>query len=129
MSGDSGGSLSAAGEQSLSMSLRGQSDRIWAGLHAHPFLRELARGVLPLEKFRFFIEQDVLYLPEFARCIAMGAAKSVTETELRYFAEQLGGTINLELPNQQLVLHQLSHLAPGHLGAPLATPPPHVTYT
>jgi hypothetical protein len=33
------------------------------GLHAHPFLSELACGVLPLEKFRLFIEQDILYLP------------------------------------------------------------------
>ncbi len=129
MSGDSGSSLSAAGEQSLSMSLRGQSDRIWAGLHAHPFLRELARGVLPLEKFRFFIEQDVLYLPEFARCIAMGAAKSVTETELRYFAEQLDGTINLELPNQQRVLDQLCQLGAGDRGGGLGMAPANVAYT
>jgi hypothetical protein len=32
-------------------------------LHAHPFPSELAHGVLPLEKFRLFIEQDILYLP------------------------------------------------------------------
>src|SRR5262249_7712214 len=79
----------AAGEPSLSGELRGQSDRIWAGLHAHPFLRELGRGVLPLEKFRFFLEQDIMYLPDFARCIATGAAKSATEAELGFFAQQL----------------------------------------
>ena len=69
----------AVREPPLSAELRDQSDRIWTGLHAHPFLRELAQGVLPLEKFRFFVEQDIMYLPDFARCIAMGAAKSATE--------------------------------------------------
>jgi hypothetical protein len=32
-------------------------------LHARPFPSELAHGVLPLEVFRLFIEQDILYLP------------------------------------------------------------------
>ena len=65
--------------KTFSSRLRAQCDRIWAGLHAHPFLGELARGTLPLDRFRFFIEQDLLYLPAFARCMAMGAAKSARE--------------------------------------------------
>lgn len=129
MSGDSGNRFSAAGEQSLSMSLRDQSDRIWAGLHAHPFLHELARGVLPLEKFRFFIEQDILYLPEFARCIAMGAAKSATEAQLRYFAAQLDGTVSLELPNQHRVLDQLCQLGAQDRGGALGMAPANVAYS
>jgi len=42
--------------ETFSSRLRAQCDRIWAGLHAHPFLGELARGTLPLDRFRFFIE-------------------------------------------------------------------------
>jgi thiaminase (transcriptional activator TenA) len=121
--------LAAAGESSLSASLRHQSDRVWAGLHAHPFLRELARGELPLEKFRFFIEQDVLYLPDFARCIAMGAAKSATEAELAFFAKQLDGTINLELPNQYQVLEQVCRLGAADRGGALGKAPANVAYT
>src|SRR5215831_6525761 len=104
MSKDASRPRAAAGEPSLSGELRDQSDRIWAGLHAHPFLSELGRGMLPLERFRFFVEQDILYLPDFARCIATGAAKSATEAELGFFAQQLDSTINLELPNQYRVL-------------------------
>ena len=37
----------------------------------------------------------------------MGAAKSSTEAELRFFATELDGTINLELPNQHRVLEQV----------------------
>lgn len=119
----------AAGEPSLSAELRDHSDRIWNGLHAHPFLSELARGVLPLEKFRFFLEQDIMYLPDFARCIAMGAAKSATEAELGFFARQLDGTINLELPNQYRVLDQVCRLGAADRGGALGKAPANVAYT
>jgi thiaminase/transcriptional activator TenA len=85
---------SAAG---FSGGLRAGCERIWAGLHGHPFLGELARGTLPLEKFRFFIEQDLLFLPEFARCMALGAAKSRREEELEFFNRQLDGIVRLEI--------------------------------
>jgi thiaminase/transcriptional activator TenA len=116
MIGDAASSPAAAGGPSLSADLRGQSERVWAGLHAHPFVTELARGVLPLEKFRFFLEQDVLYLPDFARCIAMGAAKSATAAELGFFASQLDGTVNLELPNQYRVLDHVCRLGAADRG-------------
>src|SRR5262249_1846943 len=123
------GRPAAAGEPSLSAGLRDRSDRVWATLHAHPFLSELARGVLPLEKFLFFIEQDILYLPEFARCIAMGAAKSATESELGFFARQLDGTINVELPNQYRVLGQVCRLGAADRGGALGKAPANVAYT
>lgn len=129
MSQDASGPSAAAGEPSLSAELRDQSDRIWAGLHAHPFLGELARGVLPLEKFRFFVEQDVMYLPDFARCIATGAAKSATEAELAFFARQLDSTINLELPNQYRVLEQVCRLGAADRGGALGKAPANVAYT
>jgi thiaminase (transcriptional activator TenA) len=126
---DAASQPAAAGEPSLSAGLRDQSDPVWTGLHAHPFLSELARGVLPLEKFRFFIEQDILYLPDFARCIAMGAAKSATEAELGFFAKQLDGTINLELPNQYRVLDQVCRLGATDRGGALGKAPANVAYT
>lgn len=129
MSKDASSPPAAAGEPSLSAELRDQSDRIWAGLHAHPFLGELARGVLPLEKFRFFVEQDVMYLPDFARCIATGAAKSATEAELAFFARQLDSTINLELPNQYRVLEQVCRLGAADRGGALGKAPANVAYT
>lgn len=129
MSKDASHTPAAGGEPSLSAELRDRSDRIWTGLHAHPFLGELARGVLPLEKFRFFLEQDIMYLPDFARCIAMAAAKSATEAELGFFARQLDGTINLELPNQYRVLDQVCRLGAADCGGALGKAPANVAYT
>ena len=41
-----------------------------------PFLRELADGTLPREKFDFYIGQDSLYLNEYSRVLAGIAARS-----------------------------------------------------
>ena len=64
---DADGRPAAGRERSPSGELGDQGDRGWAGLHAYPFPSELAHGVLPLEKFRLFIEQDILYCPAAAR--------------------------------------------------------------
>jgi thiaminase/transcriptional activator TenA len=98
-------------------------------LHSHPFLRELAKGVLPLEKFRFFIEQDLLYLPEFARCMAMGAAKSQNEAELEFFSKELAGTISLEIPSNRRLLDRLLQLGADDRGGALGMGPANVAYT
>jgi thiaminase (transcriptional activator TenA) len=37
---------------------------VWQAILAHPFLRELRDGSLPIETFRFYLEQDWLYIQE-----------------------------------------------------------------
>ena len=116
-------------EQAFSARLREQCDGIWAGLHAHPFLRELARGVLPLDAFRFFIEQDLLFLPEFARCMAMGAAKSQGSDELEFFTRQLDGILSLEIPSNRRLLDQVTALGAQDRGGSLGMAPANLAYT
>ena len=122
-------SPAARTDQVFSARLRGRCDRIWAGLHAHPFLSELARGTLPLDRFRFFIEQDLLYLPAFARCMALGAAKSATGTDLEFFTRQLDGIIRLEIPSNRRLLAQLIRLGAQDRGGAQAMAPANVAYT
>ena len=43
-----------------------------------PFLSELAAGTLPGESFRHYIVQDSLYLGEYARVLALAAARAPT---------------------------------------------------
>jgi thiaminase (transcriptional activator TenA) len=119
----------AAEGQAFTARLRDQCDRIWAGLHAHPFLGELTRGTLPLDKFRFFIEQDLLFLPEFARCMATGAAKSTSEAELGFFAKQVDGIIRLEIPSNRRLLEQVISLGAQDRGGSLGMAPANVAYT
>ena len=67
-------------EQSASMTpaeriLAGSRD-LWAGFHAHPFVRGIADGSLDRKKFEYFMIQDYLYLYEYAKVFSVGAAKA-----------------------------------------------------
>ena len=116
-------------ETAFSARLRARCDRIWAGLHAHPFLGELARGTLPLDRFRFFIEQDLLFLPAFARCMAMGAAKSASDADLEFFTRQLDAVIRLEIPSNRRLLDQVISLGAQDRGGARGMAPANVAYT
>lgn len=109
--------------------LREACDPIWRSLHEHPFITELAEGKLPLDTFRFFLEQDDLYLEEYARCLAMGAAKSRTERELRYFTTDLNQVLDAELPSNRALLAEVTRLGAEDRGGALAMAPANVAYT
>jgi thiaminase/transcriptional activator TenA len=109
--------------------LRAASDRIWQGLHTHPFIIELAGGTLPIDKFRFFLEQDNLYLQDYARCLAMGAAKSRNEVELRYFVTDLNQVIEKELPSNRELLDRVMQMGALDRGGSSGMAPANVAYT
>jgi len=48
---------------------------IMTAIYNHPFNRELAQGILPQEKFIFYLTQDALYLADFAKALSLAAAK------------------------------------------------------
>jgi thiaminase/transcriptional activator TenA len=108
---------------------RERSDRIWEGLHAHPFITELAAGTLPIDKFRFFLEQDNLYLQDYARCLAMGAAKSRDEMELRYFITDLNQVVEQELPSNRELLDRVIDMGAVDRGGAAGMAPANVAYT
>jgi thiaminase/transcriptional activator TenA len=61
---------------SFSAQLRAEAAPIWGRIFAHPFLQEIREGTLPLEKFRYYLAQDYLYLEGFARTVALALAKA-----------------------------------------------------
>jgi thiaminase/transcriptional activator TenA len=114
---------------SASDGFRARCDPIWRALHEHPFINELAAGTLPLETFRFFLEQDNFYLEEYARCLAMGAAKSRTEAELRYFTIDLNQVLDAELPSNRALLDRVIEMGAADRGGSLEMAPANVAYT
>jgi thiaminase/transcriptional activator TenA len=121
-----GESTTHAGASDL---FRAQCAPIWDALHAHPFITELAEGSLPLEKFRFFLEQDGMYLEEYARCLATGAAKSRNDRELRSFLGDLNQVMDAELPSNRALLDELIELGAEDRGGALVMAPANVAYT
>ena len=49
---------------------------IWDGYNEAPFVKGIADGSLDHEKFKYYMIQDYLYLIEYTRSIAIGAAKA-----------------------------------------------------
>lgn len=69
----------------FSRHLRRAAEKVWAAIFVHPFLSELGAGTLPLDRFRYFILQDYLYLLDFAQVLCLGAAKSPDLKTLEIF--------------------------------------------
>ena len=55
------------------------SAKVIEAIKTHPFNRELMQGTLARDKFAYYIEQDSLYLNDFARSLALIAAKAPLE--------------------------------------------------
>jgi thiaminase (transcriptional activator TenA) len=47
--------------------LRRQADEIWKAQHQHPFVRGIGNGTLSLERFKFWLRQDYVFLIEYGR--------------------------------------------------------------
>lgn len=57
----------------------------------HPFVRGLADGTLPAERFAAYIAQDAFFLESFARAYALALARSPDRRGVDAFADLLGG--------------------------------------
>jgi thiaminase/transcriptional activator TenA len=65
-------------------------------IHGLPFIVELTRGTLSRDCFRCYIQQDAIYLGQFARVLAMAAAKAPDTATLQNFAHSALGAIAVE---------------------------------
>lgn len=57
----------------------------WEASFEHPFVKEIADGTLPLEKFKFYMLQDAYYLKHYTKVLALAAAKATDDTHIHYF--------------------------------------------
>ncbi|MFD7903241.1 thiaminase II [Kitasatospora sp. NPDC059722] len=69
---------------------------VYAEILAHPFIGGLTDGTLPREAFRHFVVQDSHYLRDYARALAVCAAKAPGEEDVRAFAADAVGAIAAE---------------------------------
>ena len=81
----------------LSAQLRRVADPIWQAQREHPFLRGIADGTLALERFSFYVRQDYLFLIEYARLLALGAARAPDLATMTRFAELTTETLGTEM--------------------------------
>ena len=58
------------------------SIEIWREILNHKFIIELSKGVLPLNKFLFYLKQDHYFLQEFAKFVQSTKQKT-TDTKMK----------------------------------------------
>ncbi len=101
----------------------------WEALHTHPFVRGLADASLPLDAFRFYIEQNLLYLPEYARAMALGVTRAHEIDTMRIFSTELANVLESEIPQNRALLRRTIELGAADAGGSAGMAPATVAYT
>lgn len=84
-------------ETTLSAALRAEAEPLWRKIHAHPFVRGIGDGTLPLVPFRFYMRQDYVFLKEYSRVIAAAVGRAPRLEEMGRLADLLHATLNTEM--------------------------------
>ncbi|MDQ6523121.1 thiaminase II [Nocardioides sp. LHD-245] len=109
--------------------LRASCPQVWGSLHGHPFLRDMATGTLSLERFRFYLEQDTMYLVEYAKCMALGAARARSVDEVAWLRDSMDNIVDNELPKNRELLQRVIDLGARDRGGSRGMAPTTLAYT
>jgi thiaminase/transcriptional activator TenA len=67
-------------------------NELWESIHdtyqsiiQHPFNKELENGTLEQDKFQFYVSQDIVYIGEYSRALAVLASKAPDHEGVREF--------------------------------------------
>jgi thiaminase/transcriptional activator TenA len=77
--------------------LRRKAAEIWKAQQQHPFVQGIGNGSLDLEKFKFWLRQDYVFLIEYSRLLGLAAARSPDLETMTRFAELLAETLKTEM--------------------------------
>jgi thiaminase/transcriptional activator TenA len=77
--------------------LRRAADPVWQAQLAHPFVRGIGDGSLPEDRFRFYVRQDYLFLIDYGRLLALGAARAPRLEWMRRFASLAQSVLETEM--------------------------------
>ena len=73
------------------------SKEIWETFYTHPFVQGIGSGSLDHEKFKYYMIQDYLYLIDYAKVFAVGAAKAFDMDTMREFSAYTDSLMNGEM--------------------------------
>ena len=90
--------MASHGTAGYTEELRSRFNTRWRATHYdHPFVKAIGDGSLSLDRFRFFMQQDYLFLIDYARAIAIASAKSPDLESMGRWAKMLDETLNSEM--------------------------------
>ncbi|MCW2552784.1 MAG: 4-amino-5-aminomethyl-2-methylpyrimidine deaminase / thiaminase [Mycobacterium sp.] len=107
--------------QTWSARLWDDIDATFEAILAHPFVTGLTDGTLDTEVFAHYVAQDVHYLRDYARALAIVGAKAPTLTDTAMFARHAADVFDVELSLHSTLLPALG-LDPATVGGARVTP-------
>jgi len=81
----------------LSDELRAAAAGVWQAQHDHPLVRGIGEGTLDADRFALWIRQDYLFLIEYARMLALGAARAPDLETMGRFADLAQAVLREEM--------------------------------
>ena len=100
---------------------------IYGAILRHPFLGGLTDGSLPRESFVFYAVQDALYLREFARSLALAAARAPEDDWIIMFSDHAANALRVERALHEGFFKELGLSRADVAATPLA--PTNLAYT
>ena len=82
------------------------SKEIWEAYHEHPFVKGIADGSLDKEKFKYYMIQDYLYLIDYTKVFALGAAKAKDLSAMKLFAGYTHAILDGEMDIHRAYMEQ-----------------------
>ena len=52
----------------------------------HPFITGIGDGSLPVDRFKYYVIQDYVYLIDYSRALAVASARAIDLQDLSWFA-------------------------------------------
>ena len=92
---------------SVSYRLHDAAASIWEACLKHPFVTGIGDGTLEVEKFRYFMLQDYLYLFDYARVFALGVVKARDPELMRIFAANVDAILGSEMKIHRAYMKRL----------------------
>jgi thiaminase (transcriptional activator TenA) len=106
----------------ISVALRNRGKAAWAAATSHPMVAEIGAGTLPHRIFRGYFEQNILYLQDYARSVALIVGKAPDLDAIVVLTRFLQQIVMTEIPANIAFLKRLG-------GSPAETSAYHpVTY-
>ena len=100
---------------------------IYGEILRHPFIAGLTDGSLPRASFEFYAVQDALYLREFARSLAIAAARAPKDDWIVMLADHAAGALRVERTLHEGFFQEFGLTTEAVIATPLA--PTNLAYT
>ena len=97
--------------QPASELLRERGAAAWSAAISHPMVAGIGAGTLPHPTFRYYFEQNVLYLEDYARAIALIIGRAPDGAAIGVLTRFLAQIVETELPANHAFLARLGGTA------------------